>query len=72
MATGTTTGAKIAILADWQTAFIVVDRVGMRIELVPHLVGTNRRPTGQRGLFAYWRVGSGVLAANAARYLEVK
>jgi predicted phage gp36 major capsid-like protein len=40
---------------------------------IPHLfVATNRFPTGQRGLFAIWRTGGGVTAANALRYLEVK
>jgi hypothetical protein len=28
--------------------------------------------TGQRGIFAYWRSGSAVVAPNALRYLEVK
>jgi HK97 family phage major capsid protein len=68
----TTTGSNIAILASWKDAYVVVDRVGMAVELVPHIVGTNHRPVGQRGLFAYWRVGAGVLMANAARYLQVK
>lgn len=72
MATGTTTGTKTMILGDWQTGYIIVDRVGMRVELVPHLVGSNFRPTGQRGLFAHWRVGASVLVPNALRYCEVK
>ncbi len=72
MATGTVTGTRTMILADWQEAFIIVDRVGMTVEVVQHLVGANHRPSGQRGLFAFWRVGSGVLVANAARFLEIK
>jgi hypothetical protein len=28
-------------------------------------------PTGERGLYAYWRVSSGVTVANGFRYLEV-
>jgi hypothetical protein len=28
---------------------VIVDRLGSTLELVPHLVGSNRRPTGQRG-----------------------
>ena len=32
--------------------FLIVDRIGMQIELVPHLFATaNNRPSGQRGLF---------------------
>jgi hypothetical protein len=54
MASVLTTGSLIAILGDFRH-YVIVDRIGMTIELIPHLVGTNRRPTGQRGLYAYWR-----------------
>jgi hypothetical protein len=38
----------------------------------PHLFGaTNRFPTGQRGIYAYWRTGTVVAVANSLRYLEV-
>jgi HK97 family phage major capsid protein len=57
MASVLTTGSLIAILGDFRH-FVIVDRIGMTIELIPHLVGTNRRPTGQRGLYAYWRNSS--------------
>lgn len=71
MTTTTTTGSRIAIYADWRSAFAVVDRLGVQVELVNHLFGVNRRPTGQRGVLAIGRTGSGVVNANAARYLEV-
>jgi hypothetical protein len=58
---------------DFQAGYLIADRLGMSVELVPHLFGaTNRFPTGQRGLFAIWRTGGGVTAANALRYMEVK
>jgi hypothetical protein len=50
----------------------VLDRIGMSVEIVQHLVGANHRPVGQRGVFAYWRTGAGVVAQNELRYLEVK
>jgi HK97 family phage major capsid protein/HK97 family phage prohead protease len=50
--------------------FLIVDRVGMSVELVPHLFGTNRRPTGQRGIYAIWRNNSKVLVPNAFRFLS--
>lgn len=65
------TGAKVAVVGDWKSGYVIVDRVGMSIELVPHLLGSNRRPSASRGLFAWWRVGASVLAANALRYMEV-
>jgi HK97 family phage major capsid protein len=52
--------------------FLIVDRIGMDVELVPHLFGTNRRPVGQRGLLFFWRNTSVVLSANAFRTLKVK
>lgn len=50
--------------------FLIVDRVGMNVELVPHILGANRRPTGQRGLLAVWWNNSKVLVDNAFRVLE--
>jgi len=72
MASKVESEAKVAVYGDIAAGFKVVDRIGMRIELVQHLFGENARPTGQRGLFAFWRVGSKVVDANAIRVLEVK
>lgn len=66
-----TSGGTILTYGDVAAGFRIIDRVGMSVELVPHLFGTNRRPTGQRGLYAYWRVGSGVTVPNALRSLVV-
>jgi HK97 family phage major capsid protein len=72
MVTTTTTGSKIMIAGDF-SQYKIVDRIGMQVELIPHLFGaSNRFPTGQRGIYAFWRVGAAVLMANAFRYLEVK
>ena len=49
--------------------FLIVDRVGMSVELVPHLLGANRRPTGQRGIYAIWRNNSKILTDNAFKVL---
>lgn len=50
--------------------FLIVDRIGMNVELVPHILGSNRRPTGQRGLLAVWWNNSKVLVDNAFRVLD--
>lgn len=60
----------ILLYGDVRSAYTIVDRVGMSVELVPHLVGANRRPTGQRGLLAYWRVGAGLINPAAVRLLN--
>jgi HK97 family phage major capsid protein len=55
------------VYGDIRAGFTIVDRIGMEIELVPHLMGPNRRPTGSRGLYAYWRNSSAVLNPEALR-----
>ena len=41
--------------------FLIVDRVGMSVELVPHLLGANRRPTGS--LWVVWRSAASMMAS---------
>jgi len=72
MATTLTTGSKIMLAGDFREAYVIADRIGMSVELVPHLAGANRRPSGERGFFARWRCGAAVVNANALRYLEVQ
>jgi len=66
MAATITNTAKIMIVGDF-SYFLIVDRIGMTIELIPHLFGAaqGNLPTGQRGLYAYWRNTSKVLSASA-------
>lgn len=59
------------VLGDW-SQFLITDRVGSTVELVPHVFGANRRPTGQRGFFCWFRTGSDVLVGNAFRALKVQ
>ena len=67
----TATGTKLLLLGDFRH-FLIVDRVGMTVELVPHLFATaNNRPSGQRGLLAVWRNNSKILTDAAFRLLVV-
>ena len=68
MVTTLTTGSKILALGD-PDYYLIVDRIGMQVEFVPHLFGSNRRPTRQRGLFAYWRNTGTVVDPAAWRVL---
>jgi HK97 family phage major capsid protein len=71
--TTTTTGSKIMVAGDFNTGYKVVDRIGGTAELIMHLFDqATARPIGSRGLYYYWRVGGGVQAPNALRYLEVQ
>lgn len=48
----------ILLFGDFEN-FVIADRVGMQVELIPHLFATaNNRPSGQRGWFAWYRTGS--------------
>ena len=69
-ATPTTSGSTILTIGDF-SYFGIAERVGMNVEFIPHLFGgSNRYPTGQRGLYAWWRnstqVLSPTLGANSA------
>lgn len=56
--TGTTGASNLLVVGDFRN-YVIADRVGMTVELVPHLFDvTNNRPTGQRGWFAYARNGA--------------
>lgn len=55
--TSTTATTDLAVVGDFSN-YVIARRGGMSIELVPHMFGTtNNRPTGQRGWFAYTRIG---------------
>jgi HK97 family phage major capsid protein len=63
-----TTGSKILAMRDFRL-FCIVDRIGMDIEIVSHLMGSNQRPTGQRAIYCMWRNTSKVLDPAAFRVL---
>jgi HK97 family phage major capsid protein len=55
---------------DWMRAFVIVDRIGATVEILPGF-GANQRPTGQRHLFITSRHGSEIVVPQAARLLDV-
>jgi HK97 family phage major capsid protein len=68
--TGTTGAANILVVGDFRN-YLIARRGGMSVELVPHLFDvTNNRPTGQRGWFAYARIGGGVVNTLGFRLLQ--
>lgn len=61
----------VLILGDWEN-YVIADRIGMTLELVPHLFATgNNRPSGQRGFYAWYRVGADSVNDGAFRMLNV-
>ena len=64
--------ALIGVFGAFNPYFKIIDRVGLAVENIPHMFdATTGFPTGQRALFAFWRNGSKVVAANAFRTLRV-
>jgi HK97 family phage major capsid protein len=66
---GIATADYVLLYGDFSN-YVIADRVGTRLELVPHLVGTNRRPTLQRGFILWGRVGADSVNDNAFRLLN--
>lgn len=66
----TTGKANLLVVGDFQK-YAIVRRRGMSVELVPHLFDTgNNLPSGQRGWYAYARVGGGATDLGAFRLLQ--
>ena len=65
-----TDGQDIGLVFGDTQNFVLAQRLGMTLDTIPHLMGANQRPTGQRGLYGYARFGSGVVVANAFRKLK--
>lgn len=66
--TGTGT-QPLLVVGDFQ-GYLVAQRAGMTVEFIPMLFDvTNNRPTGQRGWFAWARVGADVINPAAFRLL---
>lgn len=71
MNTAGTSGASIVTIGDF-SQFVIVDRIGMNIELIPHLFATaNNRPSGSRGIYAHWRNTSFVNTQLAFKTLKL-
>jgi HK97 family phage major capsid protein len=52
--------------------YVIVDRIGLALEFIPTLVGGSANfPTGERGWFAYWRVGADSIVDDAFRVLNI-
>lgn len=63
---------NILVVGDPQQ-YLIYDRIGLSVELIPHLFGTtNGRPTGQRGWYAHWRTGANTTVDTAFRLLQAE
>jgi HK97 family phage major capsid protein len=64
-----TAAARLMVLGDF-SQFLIVDRLGMTVEINPHVMDSTGRWTGQRSVVAVWRNSSKVLVDNAFRVLK--
>jgi HK97 family phage major capsid protein len=71
--TANAANSTLMIFGDFKQ-FMIVDRIGMNVEMVPHVfdASNGNRPTGKRGVYAVWMNNSKVLIPNAFRRLSVK
>jgi len=64
----------ILIFGDFSN-YVIADRIGMTVEFIPHLfdatIAGTARPTGQRGWYAYFRVGADSVNDAGFRLLDV-
>lgn len=68
--TGTTGASNLLVVGDFRN-YLIADRVGMSVELVPHVFDqATGRPTGQRGWFAYARHGADSINDLGFRILQ--
>lgn len=66
--TGTTGAANVLVVGDFSN-YLIFERLGSRLELIPQLFGTNGRPAGARGWFYNFRVGAEVVNPDGFRLL---
>jgi HK97 family phage major capsid protein/HK97 family phage prohead protease len=73
VSTLTTDQAIIAALVD-TTSYVIVDRIGMNVEVIPQMLNgaTPSFPTLQRGVLCYWRNTAKPIAADFGRTLRVQ
>jgi len=66
---GGATADYVLLYGDFSN-YVIADRVGTRVEVVPHLMGANRRPTLQRGLLLWGRLGADSINDAAFKLLN--
>jgi HK97 family phage major capsid protein len=52
-------------------AYVIADRLAMSVEVIPWLFGANNRPTGQRGLWGWYRTGADSVNDGGLKVLRI-
>jgi len=69
-ATMITNAAEVTWLGD-PKSYVIVERVGMDIEIIPNLFGASFLPTGKRAIYAMWRNMAKAVNNDAGRLLKI-
>jgi HK97 family phage major capsid protein/HK97 family phage prohead protease len=67
----TADGERVMLFGDFRAGFLIVDKVGMTIEIDPHVRDGNGKWIGARALLAHYRNSSKVINDNALRALKI-
>jgi HK97 family phage major capsid protein len=67
--TGTTGASNLVVVGDFNK-YVIAQRVGMNVELIPHVFDGDGLPKGQRGWLAWARVGADSVDDAAFRLLQ--
>lgn len=67
----TTNDELVLLFGDFQNGYIIVDKVGLSVEIDPHVRDGNGAWTGQRAILAHYRNNGMVLVDNALRLLKI-
>ena len=61
----------LIVVGDWNK-YVIVDRIGLSVEFIPHLFDTaNNLPNGTRGWYAHWRTGADSILDTAFSMLSI-
>jgi HK97 family phage major capsid protein len=71
MESGLTKLKTILFFGDY-SYYVIADRIGTLVKPIDNIPGENGRPTGQEGLYFWWRNGAKVMSKTAFRGLKVK
>ena len=69
--TAATSHINIAVLFNPQT-YIIVDRIGMSISIIPDIINSSALALGQSAVYAIWRNTAAPLIADGGRVLDYK
>jgi HK97 family phage major capsid protein len=70
-AAATADNRGIATIGDFSRFVIADHSAGTLVELIPNVIGANRRPIGARGLYMSWRYAAKTVDTNAFRMLSI-